>query len=73
RQLQLIDCNYPYLIDKIRIVQQQSMRIDEKFKSVTLHDLIPELQVALFHINYKPKEEEEEEEDCYINGNCDTP
>lgn len=73
RQLQLIDCNYPHLIDRIRIVQHQSTRIDERFKSVTLHDLIPELKVVSFHINYKPKEEEEEEEDCYINGNCDTP
>ncbi|MBD2481549.1 hypothetical protein [Planktothrix sp. FACHB-1365] len=55
RQLQLIDCNFPHLIPKITIVQQQSQRIDECFRSVTPKEMIKDLKIISFHINhYKP-------------------
>lgn len=58
RQLQLIDCNFPHLIPKITIVQQQSQRIDECFRSVTPKEMIKDLKIISFHINhYKPTQE----------------
>lgn len=45
RQLQLIDATEPSLIDKIRIVQTESTKIDECFRSITASQLKAELQI----------------------------
>jgi hypothetical protein len=63
RQLQLIDSNYPHILDDIRIVQTKQTRIDERFKSVTCFDLIPELKIISFHINYS-RENHENKNNC---------
>lgn len=44
RQLQLIDATEPSLIDKIRIVQTESTKIDECFTSITIIQLHRELE-----------------------------